>query len=109
MNNSNQNFTVFHSYEGYSDLESSIKIGDTLKVYYRPTSAAYNRHVYQVEKNKTILESYSSYNKESSIISLIAVVSGLFLVIYGFLKYYNLNLAIILMRLVDPGYGKNSS
>ena len=37
LNNSNQNFAVYNSYEGYSDLQSNIKVGDTIKVFYGST------------------------------------------------------------------------
>ena len=56
LNNSNKNFTVFRSYDGYSDLESAIQIGDTLKVYFINKST-----VFQVEKNNTVLESFIAY------------------------------------------------
>jgi hypothetical protein len=51
LNNSNENFAVHRSSEGYGDLQSIINIGDTIKIYYRNTLAGYNRHVFQIEKN----------------------------------------------------------
>jgi hypothetical protein len=106
--NSNQNFTIFRTHEGYSDLESAIKIGDTLKVYFSQTKSAYNKNVYQVEKNNVVLESIDAYKKEKGTSSLIILFSVIVITSYSILAYYNLNLGVLLMRIVEPNYKKNS-
>ena len=90
LNNSNENFVIQRSYEGYEDLKSEIKIGDTLKVYFRPSIADYNTHVFQVEKADRILEDYKNYKENSSSQAGITLFLGVILTtgsILWFMKF----------------------
>lgn len=90
LNNSNENFGIHRFYEGYEDLISDIKIGDTIKVYYRESSSDYNTHVFQVEKGERILESYKDYNKDASSKGGTMLFIGLTAVTISIVWYFNL-------------------
>lgn len=105
LNNSNQNFTVFRNHEGYSDLEAAIQIGDTVKVYIIPNTST----VFQVEKNNIVLESFKEYKKETGTMPVLILAAGIFVILYSILSYYNLNLGVLLNRIIDPNYGENIS
>ncbi len=66
LNNCDEKFAIHRSDETYDDLTSNVKVGDIIRVYYRPTIRDYNIYVFQVEKGDKILESYNDYNKDVS-------------------------------------------
>jgi hypothetical protein len=92
LNNSTENFAIYRSYEGYEDLKSDIKIGDTIKVFYRPSVDDYNRHVFQVEKGNKILEDYKDYNDTASTQAGITLFIGVILILGSVLWYKKFNL-----------------
>jgi len=92
LNNSKQNFAIQRSYQGYEDLKSEIQIGDTLKVYYRPSVDDYNIHVFKVEKANKVLEDYKDYSENASSQAGIALFIGVVLTIGSILWFMKFNL-----------------
>ena len=101
LDNSKEDFAIHRSYERYEDLKSKIQIGDTLKVYYRPTIADYNTNVFQVEKRNIILEDYKVYKKTASSSGGLLLFIGLILTIASVLWYRRFNLLNFMKRLVE--------
>ncbi|SKB64362.1 hypothetical protein SAMN05660477_00452 [Soonwooa buanensis] len=85
LNNLDEKLGIYRMSKNYDDLLDKIKIGDSIKVYYRPNSNEkenINIDLVQVEKNGKILISKNEYeNKESALIyiGLIAGIGTLFL------------------------------
>jgi hypothetical protein len=92
IKNSDQNFAIYRSYEGYEDLKSEIHAGDTLKIYYRESSLDYNTHIFQVEKDNKVLQDYKDYQNQASSAAGITLFVGLLLTIGSILWYNNFNL-----------------
>jgi hypothetical protein len=103
LDNSNQKFAVHNSYEGYDDLRSNIRIGDTIKVYYGSTLLDdYNRRVFQIEKNGNILINYQDYDKSASGKAGIGLFLGTILLM-GFIMWFKrINILKFLNSLVKP-------
>jgi|GEM_PF-3309074 len=99
--NSNQSFTVFRSYEGYSDLDYQIKPGDTLKVYFKSIDNGYNKMVYQVEKGNRVLVSMGDYKKELAPMTVLMLFTGLFLIVHVVLSFKKMSIANLLTSIVD--------
>jgi hypothetical protein len=97
LNNSKQNFTVLRSYHDYSDLEINMKIGQTVKIYYHPSSSEYNLSVYQIEKDGKILYDYKEYNKKYSAAGGIMLIAGVLIIIISTIQYTKFNLLKLLM------------
>jgi hypothetical protein len=71
--------------DDYSELQSTIKTGDVLTVYYKPSTLEYNLDLYQIDKQgETLLDKSSFESKErlAAICVLIIGVGGL-----GFVTY----------------------
>ncbi len=101
LQNCDQDFAIDRYGEGYIDLQTNIKIGDTLKVYYYAKQSDLNTRVYQVEKNATILESYKQYEKRESKMAGWCLLLGLVLTVAAFFQYFKLNPIKLLTSLVD--------
>ena len=106
--NSNQNFAVYRTYEGYTDLQSNIKVGDTVKVYYRSSIMDYNCHVFQVEKRGNILVDYKDYNENASEWTGIGLFGGIIIIIGFIMRYKKFNLIKCLNSLVESKMTQNS-
>ena len=100
LHNSDQNFMVHRSYEGYDDMEIAIKKVDTIKVYFRPSSQKYNDNVFQVEKGEKIIAHYYEYNKTASQKAGIGLFLGTALLVYMIMWFANFNLFKFLLGLV---------
>jgi hypothetical protein len=101
LKNSNQNFAVHRTYEVYTDLQSNIKVGDTVEVYYRSSIMDYNRHVFQVEKDGNILVDYKDYNEKASEWAGIGLFLGIIILISFIMWYKKFNLIKFLNSLVE--------
>ena len=101
LHNSDQNFTVYRSDNAYGRLQEQVKLGDTIKVLYEPSSENFNLDVYQVEKGNNIVQSYSTYNKQSSSAAGIMLLAGTLIVAIGVISYANFNIWKFLMRLTS--------
>ncbi|MCU7552852.1 hypothetical protein OCK74_27280 [Chitinophagaceae bacterium LB-8] len=99
--NSDQNFTIYRSNNAYGQLQDNVNIGDTIKVYYEPSSEDFNLDVYQVEKGNNIIHNYSTYNKQVSSAAGIMLLAGTVIVAVAIISYTNFNIWKFLMRL--PG------
>lgn len=93
LNNSDQKFAIQNSYEGYNDLQTNIKIDDTIKVYYRSTFLDdYNRHIFQIEKGDKILVAYKDYDKSVSAKAGIGLFIGIVFLIALIMWFTKFNL-----------------
>jgi hypothetical protein len=59
-------FAVYREYMGYQDLSASLKIGDTVTIYYRSSTKEYNLNVFQIQKGNQLIKSYKEYNESAS-------------------------------------------
>lgn len=74
---------TYNPSENYQNIHTSLGEGDSIKIYYYPTSE-YQNNIYQLEKDGSILVSHSDY-KENHTVAGIAILSfGLFMFIFGF-------------------------
>jgi hypothetical protein len=101
LNNSDQRFAIHRSDEAYEDLTSNIKVGDTVKVYYRPTIRDYNIYVFQLEHGNKLLASYSDYNKEVSSKNGILLFTGIIMTAGAIMWYRKFNILKFMTGLVD--------
>jgi len=101
LHNSNQNFAVYRSYEGYEDLKTKITIGDTVEVYYSGKNSGYNENVYQVEKNGEVLADLKEYKKNSSILAGKGLLLGIVLTVGSILWYMKFDLLKFMTNLVE--------
>ena len=100
LNNSTEHFLVYRTYENYTDLQISIKIGDTVKVYYKQASFD-DRNVLQIEKKSHILQNSSSYNEDASTTASLFLLAGILFIILGLIVYFHFNVFKFLDSLVD--------
>lgn len=101
LSNSIQKFTVHNSYEGYIDLQSNIKIGDTIKVYYASALLGhYNRHVFQIEKGGNILVDYADFNRSASEKAGLSFFIGIIVLVGLIMWFKRFNIFKFLDRLV---------
>jgi len=71
LDNSNEHFAVDRGISVCNFLKSQIKMGDLIKIYYRSSTSDFNTHVFQIEKNDTVIINSNDYsNKESKMIVL---------------------------------------
>jgi len=101
LNNSDQRFAIYHTDEGYGNLESNLEIGDTVKVYYKTSGIEDDSNVFQLEKGNWILESYEEYNRRISFGVAAFLFLGVFLVVGSILWYKNFNLVKFMNSLVE--------
>lgn len=104
LENSDQNFVIHRSYEGYDDLQSTIRAGDTIKVYYRSGFQKYNDHVFQVEKMDKVIISHKEYSESSSIKAGIGLFTGTVFLIGLIMWFVKFDLIKFLLNIVSvPG------
>lgn len=101
LDNSTEKFVIYRADESYTDLEQKIKTGDTVKVYYRPSIADYNRHVFQLQKGDAIPASYSDYNKEASKWTGIGLLLGIIYLIGSIMWFYKISIFHVLNYFVE--------
>jgi hypothetical protein len=101
LNNSKEKFAIHRSDEVYEDLDSNIKLGATVKVFYRPSVREYNIYVFHVEKESKVLVSYNDYNKQVSTKAGILLLIGILLSTGSIMWYKKFNLIKFMTGLVD--------
>jgi hypothetical protein len=70
LDNSSEKFAVDRGVSVCNLLDSEIKEGDSIKIYYRSSTGDFNTHIFQIEKNKTVIINSKDYsNKESTMIT----------------------------------------
>jgi hypothetical protein len=100
LTTSSENFIVYRSYENYSDLQTSMQIGDTVKVYYKQSSFD-DRNVLQIEKRSQVLQKYLSYNEDASTLAFSFLVFGILFIAIALIGYFHFNVFKFLDSLVD--------
>lgn len=89
LENIDLKFGTHNPKENYQVLERNLKYGDSVRLFYYPTSD-YTNNIYQLEKNGKILVSHSDFKNNHSIAGIVILVFGLFmfLINYLFIKKY---------------------
>jgi hypothetical protein len=81
-------FDAFRPSQDYSNLESHIKVSDTIKVYfYKWRDDDSVTDIYQIEKNGQVILDYKSYNQNFTFLGVFLILAGLFILAYGFWKF----------------------
>lgn len=99
LKNSDQNFTVYRSDQGYWILDDNIKKGDTIKVFYHASSAAFNLDVYQIEKKGKIIQDYQVYENQASTVSSVMLIAGILIILVSIIHYTKFNVWKFLLDL----------
>ena len=83
LENLDQTLGIYKPSRDYSELLDSLRVGDTVTVYYRPLSTnPIDIDVFQVEKNRRVIVDYADYSKNHAFASaFLAVVGSIFLLI----------------------------
>jgi hypothetical protein len=97
--NSSENFAIHLPNGGYSILEKGVRQGDTIKLYYRPSSSQFNLNVFQVESKSQILYDYREYKERSTNSAGYMVIGGVMILVIAFVGYTKFNIFTFLMRL----------
>jgi hypothetical protein len=88
LDNYNYFFDAYRPSQEYSNLISNIKIGDSIKVYFRKWEDDNTAtDIYQLEKYGDVLLDYKSYNQNFMFLGVFLILAGLFILAYGFLKF----------------------
>lgn len=89
LDNSDENFALHRPSQNYSDLVEQIKLGDTISVFYRKqNNTDLNLDVYQIEKNKRVLQDYNTRNSTYKKLSWFTGILGFGLLAFGILQYF---------------------
>lgn len=102
LENSDQLFTVFRSSESYEGLNTDIRIGDTVKVYYHPGTGTYNMHVFQIENKNYILADYRKFTETASTWIGLGIFGSIISMIGFYMWYKKISLVRLLNSLVEP-------
>jgi hypothetical protein len=71
LDNSNEKFAVDRGILVCNLLNSQIQIGDSIEIYYRSSTGDFNTHIFQIEKNNTVIINSRDYSKrEAGMITL---------------------------------------
>src|SRR5436190_19261678 len=76
LDNSNENFAVDRGISVCNILNSHIKKGDSIKIYYRSSTGDFNTHIFRIEKHNTILINYKDYSKKESKMIALGLIFG---------------------------------
>lgn len=91
INTSPQEFGVYRQNKNYNDLVKKIKLGETIKIYYKAKKSNHvNIDVVQIEKGREIILSKSEFENKQSYLIWIGVIVGIGTVIVA-IYYYILN------------------
>lgn len=109
--NSNQNFAINLSDGGYGDLERNIRTGDSIKVYYSPSSERFNMDVYQVETKAQVVYEFKTYKDKATNQAGYMLIGSIVILAIAFLGYTKFNIFKFLMRLtqVSQNTGESAS
>lgn len=87
LENSDEKFAVDRGIGVCNNLNSKIRLGDTIKVYYRNSSNEYNTFVFQIEKGQQTLANINEYQKGETKMIILMYVFG-FAILGGLLAWY---------------------
>ncbi len=87
LENSDEKFAVDRGIGVCNTLNSKIRLGDTIKVYYRNSSNEYNTFVFQIEKGQQTLADINEYQKGETKMIILMYVFG-FAILGGVLAWY---------------------
>ena len=87
LENSDQNFAIDRGVDFCNNLNEQIKIGDTVKLLYRLSTAEHNTFVFQIEKGQKILANFNDYKKKESKMIILAYGFG-FILLGGLTLWY---------------------
>lgn len=83
---------VYRMFKNYDKLLNDIKIGDKIKIYYKPNNYKnenINIDVIQIEKGNYILLDKSEYQTKSRVLMIVGILASLYMIlmIFSLLKY----------------------
>ncbi len=86
----NEVLATYNRAQLYDDLDKKLKVGDTIKVYFKNANhvAGLNLNVYQLEKNGVVVLSEDKYRFREKLVGIIAIAGG-FLLLYLTFRYDN--------------------
>ena len=89
---SEENFGIYKMTKDYSNLEKNIKVGDIIKIYFKPSNSKsknYNFDVVQIEKENKILLNQNDYRIKNYILMSVGILAALFMIYVAFsiIKY----------------------
>ena len=87
LENSDEKFAVDRGEDIYRYLNSQIKLGDTIKVFYRQSSNEYNIRVFQIDKGQKTLADINEYQKGEMKMIILMYIFG-FAILGGLLAWY---------------------
>ena len=85
--NSNQNFAVDRGVGICNYLNTQIKTGDTIKLFYRNSTNEYNTFIFQIEKGQKVLSDFKGYKKGETQMIVLLYTFG-FLILGGLLAWH---------------------
>jgi hypothetical protein len=101
LDNSEENFAILRDDEYYTEIKAGIRVGDTVRVYYMPSSEKHNFKVYQVNKGERVIASFEDYYQQESGNAGMFIFFTLVLTIGSVLWYRKFNLVKFLNGFVD--------
>ena len=87
LENSDEKFAVDRGEDTYRYLNSQIKPGDTIKVFYRGSSNEYNTHVFQIDKGENTFADIKEYQNGETKMIILMYIFG-FAILGGLLAWY---------------------
>jgi hypothetical protein len=76
LDNSDEKFAVDRGISVCDLLNSQIKMGDSIKIYYRSGTGDFNTHIFQIEKNNTVIINARDYSKKESGMIALGLIFG---------------------------------
>lgn len=87
LQNSNEKFAVDRGLDVCNYLNTQIKPGDTIRVFYRLSINEYNSFVFQIEKGQKILANINDFKKGETKMIVLLYAFG-FVIFGGLLAWY---------------------
>jgi hypothetical protein len=106
--NVNQTFAIHLPGNAYGDLERSIKKGDSVRVYYDPSTSRFNTDVYQVETKTQVVYSFETYKEKASDKAGYMFILGIVLLAIAFFGYSRFNIFTFLLKLAQVSQHKSN-
>jgi len=104
--NINQTFAIHLPGNAYGDLERSIRKGDSVRVYYDPSSSRFNTDVYQVETKTQVVYGLNTYKEQASNKAGYMVIGGIAILVIAFFSYSKFNIFTFLLQLAQVSQRK---
>ena len=87
-----QNFSIYKPDHTYMLLKDSVRVNDTVRVFYKPSKDQFNLETYQVEKGEFILYDHLEFSKLHSSMAGYMLIFGAIFLVGGIIYYTRFNL-----------------